>query len=126
MTRTDVHVGGTEVIDAFHDDDRDGDGDAVEVTVGVSATIGYGGEAGTITLDGYEAELDGVGRADVRGDPENTRAFKVRLNGEIVAEGLLNERTSAAVTIETTGGALVELPPNQPVEIDVYGEEADN
>ena len=122
MTRTDVVVGDSEVLDAFHDHDRDGD--PVEVTVGAQTTIGYNGEAGTITLDGYETDLDGVGRADVRGDPEHKRTFVVRLNGEVISEGLLHERTSSAATIETTGQALVEVPPNQRVEIDIYGEEA--
>lgn len=122
MTRTDIHVGGEEVLAAFHDLDRDGN--AVEVSVADGTTIGYGGDAGTITLDGYETELDGVGRADVRADPEKVRTFAVRLNGETVSEGLLHERTGSAATIETTGGALVEIPPNQRVEIDVYGEEA--
>lgn len=120
MTRTDIHAGGTEVLDAFHDHDRDGD--AVEATVAGGTTIGYSGEAGTITLTGYEHDLDE--HAEKYGDPEHARTFEVRLNGEVVAEGLLHERTSAAVTIETTGGALVEVPPNQHVEIDVYGEVA--
>jgi hypothetical protein len=120
MTRTDIHVGDTEVLDAFHDHDRDGD--AVDVSVAGGTSIGYSGEAGTIELTGFERDFDE--HADEYGDLEHARTFEVRLNAEVVTEGLLHERTSAAVTIETTGGALVEVPPNQHVEIDVYGEEA--
>lgn len=117
MTRTNVIVGDSEVLDAFHDHDDD----AVEVTVGDATTTSYSDEAGTIRLDGFEADLEEYD--EKYNGVEYRRTFEVRLNDELVAKGLLNERTNAAVSVEA-GNAAVMVPPNYHVEIDIYGAEA--
>ena len=121
MTRTTIEVGGTEVLDAFHDHDRDGD--AVEVDVCGGATIGYSGEGGTIELEGRETDVEEYREGGY--SEERMRIFEIRLNGDVVSKGLLNKRTHAGVTIEA-GQSVMNIPPNQHVHIDVYGEEVED
>lgn len=118
MTRSNVMVRDTELLDVYHDHESDRE-HAVVVTIGHAGEIRVPEmQPSTIGVSGYTTAL----RDDERGRGGH---FVVALNNETVAEGRLDSRTGAAVTAEI-GGSIIEVPPDQYIEIDVYGEEVED
>jgi len=112
MTRTTVRVSGHELLDVYHDHDRD-----------YAAVVSIGGaEAGEICVpEASPSDLTVRGYQDTTDEHDHAGTFEVRFEGDQIAEGYLHKRLSSAVTAEI-GGSIIEVPPSQRVEIDVYGE----
>ena len=114
MTRSSIHVGSHELLDVFHDHERE---HAVVVSVG-------GSDPGEIRVpEASPSDITIRGYQDTTGEHEFAGTFVVRFEGDQIAEGYLHKRLSGAVTAEI-GSSIIEVPPSQRVEVDVYGERA--
>lgn len=121
MTRSTVFVRDTEVLDVFHDHDREhaviikvGGTDHSEIRVPEASPS-------DITIRGYSIDDESWENYNVT----SSQTFEVFHGDERVARGETDGRTSSALVAEV-GGSIVEVPPNQRLGIHVYGEEVED